>query len=46
MTEHLSRGGFASLIAAAGIVAPALVAACIPARRAEGVEPVIALRVE
>jgi ABC-type antimicrobial peptide transport system permease subunit len=47
MTEHLSPGGFVSiLIAAAGMVALALVAACIPARRAARVEPVIALHVE
>ncbi len=47
MTEHLSPGGFVSiLIAAAGIAALALVAAGIPARRAARVEPVIALRVE
>jgi len=47
MTEHLSPGGFVPIvIAAAGMVALALVAAGIPARRAACVDPVTALHIE
>jgi putative ABC transport system permease protein len=47
IVENLPASGVVPIVAAAAaLVAVALVAVCIPARRATCVEPVIALRAE